>query len=130
MEIREGSRRRNNKIIFITAGVIFLLILLSLQTAPDGKVVKVSVGDDSFQVANMLSRERIPFTAMTLEKGEGVVVDYTPVSALARLNKKTAGSRYEIYFAEGKVAAIVWRDQQGKELGRRLFVKLVAAPET
>lgn len=125
MEIRQGSRRRNNKIIFITAGVIFLLILLSLQTGPKGKVVKISVGDSSFQVANLLTQEGIVFSPLAMEEGEGLVVDYTPVSPLARLNKKAAGSHYEISFVDDKVAEIVWRDKQGAKLGSLLSAKLM-----
>ncbi len=125
MEIREGSRRRNNRIIFITAGVIFLLIILSLQSQPNGELVKINVGDSSFKVANMLTQEGIAFRPLAGEEG-GIIVDYTPVSALDRLKKREAGSRYEIRFVDGKVAMIIWRDRQGKELGRRLFVTVMA----
>lgn len=128
MEFKEGSRARNNKIIFITSGIIVLLTLFSLQNKPLGKVVVVSVGDDSFQVANMLSKEGVPFTALAGEAGEGVVVAYTPLSAWSRLHKKRLGSRYDIRFGEGQVAEIIWRDRHGKELGSLLFVKVVGRP--
>lgn len=128
MEIREGSRSRNNKLIFITAAVIFLLTVLSLQTQPNGTVVKVSVGDSSFQVANLLNREGVAFSPLPSEVGDGLAVDYTPLTSWARLNKKNAGSHYEILFADGKVVNIIWRDRQGKELGSRLYIKVVVQP--
>ncbi len=127
MEIREGSRSRNNKLIFITAGVILMLILLSLQTQPKGKVVKISVGDSSFQVANMLTRAGIAFKSLVVEGGEGIVVDYSPVSPLARLNTKGAGSHYEIFFGKGKVAEIIWRDKHGEKLASLLSAQVKAS---
>lgn len=126
MEIREGSRRRNNKIIFITAGVIFLLIILSMQTQPTGKVLKISVGDSSYEVANMLTREGVTFKPLSGEVGGGIVVDYTPVSALDRLDRQTKNSRYEIRFDHEKVVEIVWLDANDKERSRLLFIKIVA----
>jgi hypothetical protein len=126
MDIREGSRSRNNKLIFITAGMIFLLSILSLQTQPDGKVVKIDAGDSSFQVVTMLSMEGVAFKTLPVDEGEGVVVDYTPVSPLDRLNKKYRGSRYEIHFLENRVARIVWRDKNNRQLGDLLSVKIVA----
>lgn len=124
MEIRLGSRQRNNKLIFITSAVFFLLTLLSLLTLPGGPVVKISLGDSSFQVANRLTAAGIVFKALVEEKGQGIVVEYTPDTAFARLNKKRAGSFYEICFSDDKVVDIVWRDRQGKEIGHRLFVKV------
>ncbi|MDA3786643.1 MAG: hypothetical protein PF568_07160 [Deltaproteobacteria bacterium] len=127
MENSQKSRSRNNKIIFITAGAILLLVFLSWQIGPDGRVVKISVGDPSYQVANMLSREGIAFAP--LAEKEGVVVAYTPHSPWARLNKKWADSSYEIHFGANKVVHIVWRDRHGNELGRRLFVEIGVGPE-
>ncbi|MBU0679857.1 MAG: hypothetical protein KKD73_00390 [Proteobacteria bacterium] len=126
MDMREGSRSRNNKLIFITAGVIFVLSIFSLQTQPGGKVVKIDVGDSSFQVVNMLSREGVAFKILPVDEGEGVVVDYTPVSPLERLNKKYSGSRYEVHFIENRVARIVWRDKDNRHVGNLLSVKIVA----
>lgn len=126
MEIRLGSRQRNNKLIFITSAVFFLLTLLSLLYSPGGTVVKVSLGDSSFQVANRLTAAGIVFKALAEEKGQGIVIEYTPATAFARLNKKRAGSYYEVYLRDDKVVDIVWRDRQGKEIGRRLFVKVRA----
>lgn len=122
MEFEDGGRRRNNRIIVITGGLILLLVLFSWRTAPQTRLVKISLGDDRYQVANLLGREAIPFTL--LADGEGLVVAYQPLSPLARLDQKKAGSRYEIHFADGKVAALVWRHRQGKELGRLLFIRL------
>ncbi|MEN8258791.1 MAG: hypothetical protein ABFS09_13090 [Thermodesulfobacteriota bacterium] len=125
MEIREGSRSRNNMLIFLTAGVVLLLIILSLlQSQQNTKVVKISVGDSSFQVANMLSREGVVYKP--LEGKEGIIVDYIPANAFARLNKKHTGSRYEIHFAEGKVVKIIWRAKDNRQLASLLFVKVVA----
>jgi hypothetical protein len=122
MELEDGGRRRNNRIIVITGGLIVLLALFSWRTAPPARMVKIALGDDSYQVASLLSREAIPFTL--LAEGEGVVVEYRPLSPLARLDTRKAGSRYEIRFAGGKVTALVWRDRQGTELARLLFIRL------
>ncbi|MDR9500517.1 MAG: hypothetical protein RI601_01835 [Desulfurivibrionaceae bacterium] len=127
MQNSHRSRSRNNTIIFITAGAILLLVFLSGQIGPDGRVVKISVGDPSYQVANMLSREGIAFAPLTDK--EGVVVAYTPHSPWVRLSKKGAGSSYEIHFDDNKVVDIVWRDRHGNELGRRLFVEIGVGPE-
>jgi hypothetical protein len=125
MEIKEGSRSRNNKLIFITAGVVLMLIILSLlQTQPNVKVVKISVGDSNFQIANMLSQEGVVFKP--LEGEEGIIVDYIPTNAFARLNEKYTGSRYEIYFDEGKVVKIIWRAKDDGQLASLLFVKVMA----
>ncbi len=126
MEIREGSRSRNNKLIFITAGVILMLIILSLQTQPESKIVTINIGDSSYQVANMLTGEGIAFSVLMSERGEGIIVEYTPVTSFERLNKKKTGSQYEIYFAEGQVSRIVWRSKDKEKSTDLLFVKVAA----
>ncbi len=122
MDIREGDRSRNNKLIFLTAGVVLMLIILSLQTQPDGKVVRISVGDNSFQLANTLTKEGILFNPLAGK--DGIIVDYTPVTPFERLNSKHQGSRYEIYFEEGKVGKIIWLSKDDRKLGELLYVKI------
>ena len=124
MDIREGDRSRNNKLIFLTAGVILMLIILSLQTQPDGNFVKISVGDSSFEIANKLNKMGISFKP--IEGADGILVDYSPTTPFERLNNKHLGSRYEIYFEDGKVAKIVWLNKDGRQLGELIYVKVAA----
>ncbi len=124
MEIREGDRSRNNKLIFLTAGVVLMLIILSMQTHNDDDLVKINVGDSSFQLANRLSEKGVYFESLT--HADGIKVRYTPVTPFDRLNNKHQGSRYEIYFEGGKVAKIIWLSESDRKLGELLYVKVGA----
>lgn len=124
MEIKQGNRRRNNKLIFITAGVIVLLLILARQPVPNGKLLKIRLGDSVFQVANRLNQAGIAFRSRSAAHGDALVVDYQPVSGLDRLRNRGAGSVYEIYIVDDRVALLVWRAEDGSELGRPVMIRL------
>lgn len=116
MQTPQRITRRNNKIIFITSGLIGLAIILTLFSSRKIDHLTIRVGDNSLQLANQLQS----YKEMVEILPDHFIVHYIPTTPWNAVNFRRQSSHYKIFFSDGKITKIIWQEDTGHLLAPNL----------